>query len=155
MNFQLQSYLSRNSVLFCIYTIIAACSTYAFMYGFRKPIAVGLFQEESLFGLSLKALYLASQIFGYALSKFIGIKIISELQSHGREKAILFLVTIAWLALLGFALIPAPWNCVFMLINGLPLGMVWGIVFSYLEGRRVTEVLASACAPALSWHQDW
>lgn len=143
MNFQLQSNLSRNSVLFCIYTIIAACSTYAFMYGFRKPIAVGLFQEESLFGLSLKALYLASQIFGYALSKFIGIKIISELQSHGREKAILFLVTIAWLALLGFALIPAPWNSVFMLINGLPLGMVWGIVFSYLEGRRVTEVLAA------------
>lgn len=135
--------LSSNTLLFCIYAIIAACSTYAFMYGFRKPVAVGLYADTSLLGLSLKTLYLTAQIFGYALSKFIGIKVISELQSHGRAKAILTLVIIAWLALLGFALIPQPYNATFMLLNGLPLGMVWGIVFSYLEGRRVTEILAA------------
>ena len=135
--------LSSNTLLFCIYAIIAACSTYAFMYGFRKPVAVGLYADTSLLGLSLKTLYLTAQIFGYALSKFIGIKVISELQSHGRAKAIITLVVIAWLALLGFALIPQPYNATFMLLNGLPLGMVWGIVFSYLEGRRVTEILAA------------
>ncbi|WP_404391013.1 DUF5690 family protein [Pseudoalteromonas phenolica] len=135
--------LSSNALLFCIYAIIAACSTYAFMYGFRKPVAVGLYADTSLLGISLKTLYLTAQIFGYALSKFIGIKVISELQSNGRAKAILTLVIIAWLALLGFALIPQPYNAAFMLLNGLPLGMVWGIVFSYLEGRRVTEILAA------------
>lgn len=28
-----------------------------------------------------------------------------------------------------------------MFLNGLPLGMIWGIVFSYLEGRKTTEIL--------------
>lgn len=140
---RLHNKLSSNTLLFCIYAIIAACSTYAFMYGFRKPVSVGLYADTSLLGLSLKTLYLTAQIFGYALSKFIGIKVISELQSHGRAKAILVLVFFAWAALLGFALAPQPYNAVFMLLNGLPLGMLWGIVFSYLEGRRVTEILAA------------
>ncbi|MDK1287955.1 DUF5690 family protein [Pseudoalteromonas umbrosa] len=140
---QIQNQLSANTFLFCSYAIVAACSTYAFMYGFRKPVAVGLYQEVTWLGLSLKTLYLTAQILGYALSKFIGIKVISELKSHGRAKATLALVFFAWFALLGFAITPSPWNAVFMLLNGLPLGMVWGIVFSYLEGRRVTEILAA------------
>jgi hypothetical protein len=49
--------LSSNTLLFCIYAIIAACSTYSFMYGFRKPVAVGLYADTSLGGLSLKTLY--------------------------------------------------------------------------------------------------
>ncbi|AOT10655.1 DUF5690 family protein [Pseudoalteromonas luteoviolacea] len=140
---QIQNLLSANTFFFCLFAIVAACSTYAFMYGFRKPVAVGLYQDAAWLGLSLKTLYLTAQILGYALSKFIGIKVISELQSHGRAKATLALVLFAWFALFGFAIFPAPWNSVFMLLNGLPLGMVWGIVFSYLEGRRVTEILAA------------
>ena len=31
-----------------------------------------------------------------------------------------------------------------MFLNGLPLGMVFGLVVSYLEGRRQTEALAAA-----------
>jgi len=46
-----------------------------------------------------------------------------------------------------FALIPAPWNVACMFVNGLPLGMIWGLVFGYMEGRRVSEVLgAMLCA---------
>ena len=34
-----------------------------------------------------------------------------------------------------------------MFLNGLPLGMIWGLVFGYMEGRRVSEVLgAILCA---------
>ena len=34
-----------------------------------------------------------------------------------------------------------------MFINGLPLGMVFGLVMAYLEGRRQTEMLAAVlCA---------
>ena len=139
----LQQYLSKNSFTFCLYAIVAACSTYAFMYGFRKPVAVGMYDDTTSLGITLKVLYLGAQIVGYALSKFIGIKVISELKSHGRAKAIILLVLLAWLALLGFALTPSPYSAVFMLLNGLPLGMVWGVVFSYLEGRRTTEILAA------------
>ncbi|MDK2596792.1 DUF5690 family protein [Pseudoalteromonas obscura] len=146
---QIRTHIDSSTVLFCIYTIIAACSTYAFMYGFRKPVAVGLFQSATWLGLSLKSLYLTAQILGYALSKFIGIKVISELRNQGRAKTIIFLVLVAWLALLGFAIAPAPWNALFMVLNGLPLGMVWGVIFSYLEGRRVTEILAAGLCASL------
>ena len=132
-----------DSLLFCLYAIIAAFSTYACMYAFRKPITVGFYEQASFWGFSLKALYLSSQIAGYALSKFIGIKFISELKSKGRARTILILISFSWLALLGFAVIPAPWNIPMMFLNGLPLGMVWGVVFSYLEGRRTTEILAA------------
>ncbi|MEL7339751.1 MAG: DUF5690 family protein, partial [Bacteroidota bacterium] len=45
------------------------------------------------------------------------------------------------LALLGFATLPRPYNFICLFFNGLPLGMIWGLVFSYLEGRRNTEVM--------------
>ena len=48
-----------------------------------------------------------------------------------------------WLYCL-FALVPAPYNIVFLLINGFPLGIIYGLVFSYLEGRKTTEFLGAA-----------
>ena len=47
----------------------------------------------------------------------------------------------AELALVGFGATPHPYNWPFLFLNGLPLGMVWGVVFAFLEGRRDTEVL--------------
>ena len=60
-----------------------------------------------------------------------------------RGVAILGLIGISWLALIAFAVIPAPWNVTALFFNGLPLGMIWGLVFGYMEGRRVSEVLGA------------
>jgi hypothetical protein len=43
-----------------------------------------------------------------------------------------------------FALVPAPWNVITLFINGLPLGMIWGLVFGFMEGRRVWRNFAQA-----------
>ncbi|MGZ3403931.1 MAG: DUF5690 family protein, partial [Phenylobacterium sp.] len=88
-----------------------------------------------------------AQVAGYALSKLIGIKVVSELSPARRGAAILLLIGLSWLALVGFAVIPAPWNVAALFLNGLPLGMIWGLVFGYMEGRRVSEALgAILCA---------
>ena len=50
---------------------------------------------------------------------------------------------IAELALVLFGLIPPPYNFVCLFLNGLPLGLIWGLVFSFLEGRRFTELLGA------------
>jgi len=42
-----------------------------------------------------------------------------------------------------FSVIPAPYNIILLFLNGLPLGMIWGLVFAYLEGRRTTEILGT------------
>ena len=52
------------------------------------------------------------------MAKFYGIKFISELKRIGRYKIILLLVGIAWAAWFFFAIVPAPYNAVFLFING-------------------------------------
>lgn len=85
-----------------------------------------------------------SQAVGYMISKFIGIKVVSESGSDNRGRGIFIALSIAMLAWLGFGLTPAPYNLIFMFLNGLPLGMVWGLMFGYLEGRKFTEVLGAS-----------
>jgi hypothetical protein len=93
--------------------------------------------------MTYKSWLVIFQIVGYALSKFIGIKVISELKAHSRSFGILLMVGIAGMSWLLFAITPAPYNMIFLFTNGLPLGMIWGMVFGYLEGRRFTEVLGA------------
>lgn len=112
------------------------------MYAFRKPFSTGVFTDMVVWGVGYKTLLIIFQVLGYMLSKFAGIKVISELKSGTRIKLIIFLILVAEAALLFFGLIPAPYNIVFLFINGLPLGMVYGVVFSFLEGRRFTEMIA-------------
>lgn len=134
---------STNKVFFSLFCIFAAFCTYSCMYAFRKPFAVATFENESFWGIDYKILLITAQVLGYTLSKFIGIKVISEMKNDRRSLFIILLIAAAALSLLGFALVPAPWGIVFLFLNGLPLGMVWGLVFSYLEGRQTTEVLGA------------
>lgn len=112
------------------------------MYAFRKPFNTGLYANLELFGLGYKTVLIIAQVLGYMVSKFIGIKVISELKPSKRIPLIAALILFAEAALLGFAIMPFPYNFVFLFLNGLPLGMVWGVIFSFLEGRRFTEILA-------------
>jgi hypothetical protein len=128
---------------FIIYTMVAAFGAYFCMYAFRKPFTVGTFSELSFLGMDLKTVLVISQVLGYALSKFLGIKIISELKSQSRYWMFLGLMAFAELMLLMFAWVPVSWKVLFIFLNGIPLGLIWGIVFSYLEGRKMSELLGA------------
>jgi len=84
------------------------------------------------------------QVIGYLVSKFTGIKLVSEMKSENRARNITLMVIIASASWLGFALSPVPFNFLFIFINGFILGFGWGLVFSYMEGRSTTEVLGAA-----------
>lgn len=117
------------------------------MYGFRKPFTAASFSDTYVADMDFKSVLLISQVFGYMLSKFIGIKVIAETPPHRRVVGILILILVAQASLIGFGMVPRPWNLVFMFLNGLPLGMVFGLVLGCLEGRRSTEALtAGLCA---------
>ncbi len=115
------------------------------MYSFRKPFVAATFEHVPGWHLALdyKIALIIAQVVGYAMSKFIGVKVVSEIKPQHRALAILGLIGMSWLALVAFALIPAPWNLVCLFANGLPLGMIWGLVYGFMEGRRVSEALAS------------
>ena len=133
--------------VFALFAIFAAFGTYFCMYAYRKAFVAAAFATTVELGplgvLDLKVVFVNAQILGYAVSKFAGIKVVSETGEATRGRAIVLLIAAAELALLGFALTPAPWSALFLFLNGLPLGMIWGLVFSFLEGRKTTELLGA------------
>ena len=126
-----------------VWCALSAFSAYFCMYAFRKPFSAGTYQGLEWYGYDYKAILVLSQLIGYTLSKFIGIKIISEFGSKSKLKFILIFILFAWTSLLGFAVSPSVWGMLWLFANGLPLGMIWGLIFAILEGRRLTEVLAA------------
>ena len=117
--------------------------TYFCMYAFRKPFTAGTYAAEPWLGLDLKTTFIISQVLGYACSKYLGIKWVSEVTRRNRRTMILSLIGVAELALLGFAMLPSGGKLIAIFCNGLPLGMIWGLVVRYLEGRRASEILLS------------
>lgn len=128
---------------------IASFGCYTCMYAYRKSFAAGTFSHEQLLGVDYKVWLVIAQMIGYMLSKFYGIRFIAETGRGTRTKKIIVLVGVAWAALLAFALVPAPYNIICLFINGFPLGMIWGLVFGYVEGRRSTEIIAAVMSISL------
>jgi len=133
------------SPVFVAYSIVAAFTTYFCMYAFRKPFAAAKFDGEVFwfFGatIGLKTALVISQIIGYAISKYVGIKVCSEVKPGKRAITLIGLIVWAEAALILFGVLPNNLKVVAILLNGLPLGMVWGMVVWYLEGRRTSELL--------------
>jgi hypothetical protein len=130
-------------------TMLAAVSAfcvYTCMYAFRKPFTAASFGGLRFLGIDYKIWLVIAQTLGYTLSKFFGIRFIAEMKNEKRATSIIRFICVAWAALLFFAIVPPPYNIIFLLINGFPLGVIYGLVFSYLEGRRATEFLGAALA---------
>lgn len=129
-----------------VWCMLAAFGTYACMYGFRKPFTAGAFPAE-YGGATLKAWLITAQVLGYTISKLVGIRLIAEMTRARRLRVLLTLIAGAELAWLLLALAPPVLGPVFLLLNGLCLGLVFGLVLGFVEGRRMTELfVAGLCA---------
>lgn len=124
--------------------MLAAFLCYTGMYAVRKSFLAGQYTGTEWAGLHFKTILVISQVIGYMLSKFIGIKVISELNHEQRTRYLIGMVGFGLLMLLAFAVVPPDLKPIALFLNGLPLGMVFGVVLSYLEGRRNTELLVAA-----------
>lgn len=132
-----------SDILFIFWAGGAALLSYALVYALRKPFTAATFDGLDFMGMDYKTATSIIQIAGYVLSKFMGIKWISELRREDRVRFIIASVSVAELSLLAFALLPVPYNVCALFFNGLSLGCMWGVIFSFIEGRRLTGILAS------------
>lgn len=132
--------------VFTAFAAAAAFTTYFCAYGVRKPFDAVTFTGERFPGtrLDLKTACVLGQIIGYLISKYLGARVCSEVSSGRRAGVLLGCVLWAQVALVLFAVLPPGLKPVAMLANGLPLGMVWGLIVRYLEGRRSSDVLLVA-----------
>lgn len=130
-----------------IFIILSVFSTYFCSYGFRKAFTAakfeGVYQLPIIGEMDYKILLIISQILGYMLAKFVGIKLISEVSKNYKTISlyIVSLLSFGSIAWIFVAIVPPPYNAIFIALNGFPLGLIWGLVFSIVEGRRHTEVL--------------
>lgn len=132
-----------------LYAGLASFAAYFSMYAFRKPFTAATYADvpgwEGV--IDFKVALVIAQVAGYAVSKCIGVKVVSEMAATRRGLAIVGLIAGAWAALVLFAVVPVQWKVAALFLNGLPLGMIWGLVFGYVEGRRTSEVIAAVlCA---------
>lgn len=125
------------------------------MYAFRKPVAATSYEGIMLWGMGIKTVLIISQTIGYTISKFSGIKVIAEMKGSKRALSILGLIGAAELMLLGFAIAPNSVKPVFIALNGLALGLIWGLVFSFLEGRKNTELLGAGLSVSFVVASGW
>jgi len=137
---------NKKQVINAIFLSLVAFLTYASVYAYRKPFTIATFDGLKFWGISYQTLLIISQVTGYMLSKFYGIRFIAELKKIGRWKTAVVLIATAWLALFLFAIAPPPYGMLFLFLNGFALGFMWGIVFSYVEGRRATDFIGSVMA---------
>lgn len=121
----------------------AALLSYSLVYALRKPYTAASFEGLTFLGSDYKVAVTTIQILGYVIAKFFGIKIISELKKEKRFRFFVSSAILAEAALIGFGILNPPYNVIAMFVNGLSLGCMWGVIFSFIEGRKVTDILAS------------
>lgn len=121
----------------------AAFAVYFCAYGLRKPYTAATFQGLTFLGSSvgLKTALVIGQVLGYALAKFVGIKFVSELDRRRLLPTLIIAALVAEAALVGFAVTPGAGKVAWMFLNGMPLGLVWGLIVRRLEGRTTSDLL--------------
>ncbi len=129
--------------LFVLWAGGTALLSYSLVYALRKPFTAAEFDGLQVAGMDYKIVVSIIQLIGYVCAKMLGIKFISELKPEGRLKFIIGSVALSELSLVAFGLLPTPYNIFALFFNGLSLGCMWGVIFSFLEGRRTTDILAS------------
>ena len=141
---------SAQPLILNIFIVATVFSTYFCAYGFRKPFTAGSFALNFTIPLinvtlSYKVLLVVVQTLGYMTAKFVGIKLVSEIKKDNWVliRTLVILLTIAGLSWVLWAIVPPPYNLIFIFINGFPLGLIWGLMLSFIEGRKHTELFGT------------
>jgi hypothetical protein len=141
------AFLARSPLALSAWAVVAAFGAYFCTYAFRKPWTAATFADATVWGVAEKSVLVVAQVLGYMLAKVIGIRVIAEMPPHRRTFGIVALIAGAEVSLVLFGAAPSPMHVLGLFLNGLALGMVFGLVLGFLEGRRHTEALtAGLCA---------
>ena len=127
-----------------LFAAVAAFCTYLCFYPFRRAYTAATFEELYFWGVHFKILIITAQVLGFAVSKGIGVKVVSEMKPENRAKGLLLFTGLSWICMLFFGLTPAPYNLIFVFLGSLPLGLFYGVILGFLEGRKSTDLLVAA-----------
>lgn len=139
----LKENLSKNPNLLVVFASLTAFMTYLCFYPFRRAYTAATYEDLAFWGVNFKILMITAQVLGFAVSKGIGIKLVSEMNPNHRSRNMLLMIGLSWICYLFFAIVPPPYNLLFIFLASLPLGLFYGTILGFLEGRRVTDLLVA------------
>ncbi len=140
---KLSEFIARSSFNFTVFASVTAFFTYMCFYPFRRAYTAAMYEELAFWGVQFKILIITAQVLGFAVSKGLGIKYVSEMLPQKRSRNLLIMIALSWMSYFFFALTPAPYNLAFIFLASLPLGMVYGTILGFLEGRKTTDLLVA------------
>ena len=140
---KLNQFITQSTFTQTLFASITAFFTYMCFYPFRRAYTAATYEELAFFGVNFKILIITAQVLGFAVSKGLGIKYVSEMLPQNRSRNLLIMISLSWICYLFFALTPAPYNLIFIFMASLPLGMVYGTILGFLEGRKTTDLLVA------------
>ena len=140
---KLNEIVRRNSFNQTLFASLTAFFTYMCFYPFRRAYTAATYDDLAYFGVNFKILIITAQVLGFAVSKGLGIKYVSEMLPQNRSRNLLIMISLSWICYFFFALTPAPYNLFFIFLASLPLGMVYGTILGFLEGRKTTDLLVA------------
>jgi hypothetical protein len=135
--------LSQNPNLLTLFAALTAFFSYLCFYPFRRAYTAATYDDWAFWGVNYKILIITAQVLGFAVSKGIGIKVVSEMNPDYRSRNLLIMIGLSWVCYLFFAIVPPPYNLFFIFLANLPLGLFYGTILGFLEGRRVTDLLVA------------
>jgi hypothetical protein len=140
---KLTAIINQNPIILTLFASVTAFFTYMCFYPFRRAYTAATYDDLAFFGVNFKILIITAQVLGFAVSKGLGIKYVSEMLPRNRSRNLLIMISLSWICYLFFALTPAPYNLFFIFLASLPLGMVYGTILGFLEGRKTTDLLVA------------
>ncbi len=143
MTKNLSKFIARSEFNFTLFASITAFFTYMCFYPFRRAYTAATYEDLAFLGINFKILIITAQVLGFAVSKGLGIKYVSEMLPANRSRNLLIMIALSWICYFFFALVPAPFNLLFIFMASLPLGMVYGTILGFLEGRKTTDLLVA------------
>lgn len=127
-----------------LFAAAAAFCTYLCFYPFRRAYTAATYDDLYFWGVHFKILLITAQVLGFAVSKGIGVKIVSEMKPRQRARGLLIFTGISLICMYLFSVVPAPYNLFFVFLASLPLGLFYGVILGFLEGRKSTDFLVAA-----------
>ena len=140
---KLSEIINRSSFNQTLFASVTAFFTYMCFYQFRRAYTAATYEDLVFFGVNFKILIITAQVLGFAVSKGLGIKYVSEMLPEKRSRNLLIMISLSLICYLFFALTSAPYNLFFIFLASLPLGMVYGTILGFLEGRKTTDLLVA------------
>ena len=140
---KLSEIINRSSFNQTLFASVTAFFTYMCFYPFRRAYTAATYEDLVFVGVNFKILIITAQVLGFAVSKGLGIKYVSEMFPEKRSRNLLIMISLSLICYLFFALTSAPYNLFFIFLASLPLGMVYGTILGFLEGRKTTDLLVA------------